>query len=81
MAGRSAPQCRLPHLVQRFTCTAAPYERRGLTDIWKSPARFLREQRALIGLRRELPPKSAPWVPGGAAAQSPPNSRSAHAGQ
>jgi hypothetical protein len=44
-------------------------------------ARFLSEQRALIGLRRELLPENAPWVPGGAAAQSPPNSRSKHTGQ
>jgi hypothetical protein len=60
-------------------------------------ARFLSELRRLVGLRRELPPESASWVPGrvsnaacedviaecrdGAAAQSPPNSRAAQAGQ
>ena len=51
-------------------------------DLRADCARFLSEQRALIGLRRELlrenPP---PWVPGGAAAQSPPNSGSEHTGQ
>jgi hypothetical protein len=59
-------------------------------------ARFLNELRALIGLRRELPPEGAAWVPGGrvsdsasdviaegqgGGAQSPPNSRSAQSGQ
>jgi hypothetical protein len=66
-------------------------------DLRADCARFLSEQRALIGLRRELSPESAAWVPGrvsdppgpdvipegrgGAAAQSPPNSHSAQAGQ
>ena len=66
-------------------------------DLREDCARFLSEQRALIGLRRELSPESAAWVPGrvsdppgpdvipegrgGAAAQSPPNSYSAHSGQ
>jgi len=45
-------------------------------------ARFLNEQRRLVGLRRELPPDSAAWVPGQRrpAGQSPPNSRSAQRG-
>ena len=45
-------------------------------------ARFLNEQRRLVGLRRELPPESAAWVPGQRrpAGQSPPNSRSAQRG-
>lgn len=50
-------------------------------------ARFLNEQRRLVGLRRELPTESAAWVPGPAegqrrpAGQAPPNSRSAQSGQ
>lgn len=60
-------------------------------DMRDDCARFLNELRALIGLRRELPPESAAWVPGcvsdpacpdviaegrgEAEAQSPPNSR------
>jgi hypothetical protein len=65
-------------------------------DLRADCARFLSEQRALIGRRRELSPESSAWVPrrgnpacpdviaegrGGAAAQSPPNSRSARPGQ
>ena len=50
-------------------------------DLRADCARFLSEQRALIGLRRELLPENDPLVPGGAAAQSPPNSRSEHTGQ
>jgi hypothetical protein len=62
-------------------------------DMRADCARFLSELRALIGLRGELPREDAAWVPGrasdsacpdmiaegsgGAAAQSPPNSRSA----
>ncbi len=60
-------------------------------------ARFLKELRALVGLRSALPPESAAWVPArardrarpdvtaegrrGTAAQPPPNSRSAQSGQ
>jgi hypothetical protein len=66
-------------------------------DLRADCARFLSEQRALIGLRRELSPESAAWVRsrgsdpacpdviaesrGGPAAQSTPNSRSAHSRQ
>jgi hypothetical protein len=46
-------------------------------------ARFLDEQRRLVGLRRKLPPEGAAWVPGlrRPAGQSPPNSRAEHSGQ
>jgi hypothetical protein len=66
-------------------------------DLRADCARFLSEQRALIGLRRGLSPESAAWVPGRmsdppcpevipesrgrAVTQSPPNSRSEHSGQ
>ena len=66
-------------------------------DLRADCARFLNELRALIRLRRELPPESAAWVPGrvsdpacpaviaedrdAASVQSPPNSRSAQRGQ
>lgn len=66
-------------------------------DLRVDCARFLSEQRALIGLRREMSPESAAWVPGrvsdppcpdviaegrrGAATQSPPNSPAAHSKQ
>ena len=66
-------------------------------DLRVDCARFLNELRRLVGLRRELPPESASWVPGrvsdsacadviaegrdGVAGQSPPNSRAAQAGQ
>jgi hypothetical protein len=50
-------------------------------------ARFLDEQRRLVGLRRKVPPESTAWVPGRSesqhrpAGQSPPNSRLAQLGQ
>ena len=66
-------------------------------DLRADCARFLSEQRAVIGLRRELSPESTAWMPGrvsdphcadvipegrgGAAAQSSSNSRSAQSGQ
>jgi hypothetical protein len=66
-------------------------------DLRNDCARFLEELRRLVGLRRELTPEKAAWLPArvsdpacpdllaespdGAAAQSPPNSGSAHPGQ
>jgi hypothetical protein len=66
-------------------------------DLRNDCARFLHEQRRLVGLRRELTPEKAAWLPArvsdpacpdllaespdGAAAQLPPNSRSTQAGQ
>ena len=38
LTGWSAPQGRPPHLVQRLTCTAAPYERRGHVRRLEEPA-------------------------------------------
>jgi hypothetical protein len=66
-------------------------------DLRNDCARFLDELRRLVGLRRELTPEKAAWLPArvsdpacpdllaessdGAAAQSPPNSRRQHASQ
>ena len=66
-------------------------------DLRNDCARFLNELRRLVGLRRELTPEKAAWLPArgsgpacpdlraespnGASAQLPPNSRSTQAGQ
>ena len=51
-------------------------------DLRNDCARFLDEQRRLVELRREPTPDSAAWAPGRLSdRQTPPNSRSAQAGQ